>query len=578
MITKLKIRNFRCYADTTVTFQDISILVGRNNAGKSTLIEALKIISTVARKYRTLRFVRPPRWVRSETDNGVCPSVENQNISDRGLFNMYGDAPGMVEAVFSNGSSIRAYIGENLSIFALLVRKNGIPVRNAKEAQQLNIPVVNVLPQISSVLEREKRIEKRTVQENRFTRLTSRNFRNQLYYYFESFPAFKELVESTWEGLQVKPIELVYSEEGVELQFFVRDNGFEAEIGWMGHGLQMWVQSMWFISQCQPDSIVVLDEPDVYMHADLQRRLIHLVSPIFSQLIVATHSIEIMEEVLPESIIPVDCKRKSIKPIGNHSLVQNLVEGMGSSFNLDLARLFVSHRFLILEGRNSDRQLLSSFQSVLFPHEQYLISSFPKVYVEGWGGWQRAIAISDLFLKNEVHVKCYSIFDSDYHLAEDILKRKQDAISRKINLHIWNKKEIENYAIHPDVILRYIHAKKRKGMINQDILLDKMSEIAGQMKEDVRMNIASEIQSNDKSKGLKQSLKEADTILMERWKSPFDVVSGKIFIKRLALWSQKEFGVSFQAMSLIKEFRPNEVPEEMNVVINAIRLGEPFPI
>lgn len=90
MIKKLIIKNFRCYENTTISFNGTSILVGKNNAGKSTSIEALKIISSVTRKYRTLHFVAPPKWVKNIEDHGVFPNVENMNISDRGIFNMYG--------------------------------------------------------------------------------------------------------------------------------------------------------------------------------------------------------------------------------------------------------------------------------------------------------------------------------------------------------------------------------------------------------------------------------------------------------------------------------------------------------
>ena len=100
MITKLEIYNFRCYKHSTIHFNGSSILVGRNNAGKSTLIEALKIISSVTRKYKSLRFVSPPEWVLTENNNGVCPNVENMNISDRGIFNMYGDPPAIIKHNF----------------------------------------------------------------------------------------------------------------------------------------------------------------------------------------------------------------------------------------------------------------------------------------------------------------------------------------------------------------------------------------------------------------------------------------------------------------------------------------------
>lgn len=67
-----------------------------------------------------------------------------------------------------------------------------------------------------------------------------------------------------------------------------------AEVALMGHGLQMWLQTMWFLCRSSPTATVVLDEPDVYMHPDLQRRLVRLVRGRYPQIIIATHSVEIV--------------------------------------------------------------------------------------------------------------------------------------------------------------------------------------------------------------------------------------------------------------------------------------------
>ena len=97
MLEKIIITNFRCYEKTTINFNGSAILVGKNNAGKSTLIEALKILSTVSRKYKTARFVAPPDWVEDERSKGITPNLVNMNIADHGIFNMYGNPPAIVE-------------------------------------------------------------------------------------------------------------------------------------------------------------------------------------------------------------------------------------------------------------------------------------------------------------------------------------------------------------------------------------------------------------------------------------------------------------------------------------------------
>jgi predicted ATP-dependent endonuclease of OLD family len=44
MLEILNIKNYRCFEDHTVNFHESTVVVGKNNAGKSTIIEALYII------------------------------------------------------------------------------------------------------------------------------------------------------------------------------------------------------------------------------------------------------------------------------------------------------------------------------------------------------------------------------------------------------------------------------------------------------------------------------------------------------------------------------------------------------
>ena len=557
MIKQLNITNFRCYEKSTITFNGTSILVGRNNAGKSTMIEALKIISSVTRKYKTMRFVSPPEWVGREPNNGVSPNVENMNISDRGIFHMYGNPPAIIEALFSNGTSIKAYVGEDLSIFAVLYDEGGCPARNSKEAKKIDIPIIEVLPQISAVLDTEKIIKKHTVDGNRSTRLASRNFRNQLFYYNEAFPTFKSLVESTWERLKVSPIESVFVDDGQVLQFFVRVNDFEAEIGWMGHGLQMWIQTMWFISQCPSNAIVVLDEPDVYMHADLQRRLVRLLSPMFSQLIIATHSLEIIEEVTSECIIPIDSSKRQIKPIGNEASLQSLTKQLGSPFNIDLARIFISNQFILWDGDDAARKILSAFQSVLYPQDLHPLINLPKAFIDGWKDWEKVTMIADLFALNRMNMELFCILNSDYQSPSDIKLRKQEAKKHKINLLVWEKKEIENYAINSDVILRYITHNKLQGIIDKDTLDNVIVSILNDMKEDVLTYSSGATNANVEE-------------LRNDYKQPSDIVSGREFFNILSLWTQEEYGITISARQVVPYFRNEEVPREINTVISQV--------
>ena len=557
MIKQISITNFRCYEQSTITFNGTSILVGRNNAGKSTMIEALKIISSITRKYKTLRFIAPPEWVDNEESYGVSPSVENMNISDRGIFHMYGNPPAIIEAIFSNGTSIKAYVGEYLNIFAVIIDEGGCYIRNSKEAKKVEIPVIEVLPQISAVMDTERIIKKATVDGNKATRLASRNFRNQLYYYNDAFPMFRNLVEATWEGLKVSPIETAYVNDGQVLQFYVRVHNFEAEIAWMGHGLQMWIQTMWFVSQCSPNAIVVLDEPDVYMHADLQRRLVRLISPMFSQLVIATHSLEIIEEVTSDSIIPVDSTKKTIRPIGNDTPLQFLTKHLGSTFNIDLARIFISSQFVFWDGDDNSRKILSAFQSVLYPQDLHPLINLPKAFIDGWNEWEKVTMLADLFNSNQMNMEVFCVLNSEYHTQNEIMRLHNDANSHNINLCIWQKKEIENYAIHHNSIFRYILNNKLKGIITEEKLDDVMHGIAKDMKDDL----------------IKFSIEKSENRMSDIFQendNSYDIISGKEFFNILSIWTQEEFDISISARQVIPYFQREEVPSEIRDVINTI--------
>ena len=49
MIEELYLKNFRCFDNYKVEFDKFNIIVGKNDTGKSTIIDALKLVSNVRR-------------------------------------------------------------------------------------------------------------------------------------------------------------------------------------------------------------------------------------------------------------------------------------------------------------------------------------------------------------------------------------------------------------------------------------------------------------------------------------------------------------------------------------------------
>lgn len=526
----IKLSNFRGFDDHILPLRPVTIIVGKNNAGKSTIVEALRLISVITRRFQGLNYSELPQWIdRPRRDRGVFPSTEDFEFGNDAVFHRLGDPPAKITAKFSSGEQVEVFIG---------------PLTSAA----IWIPLVP-----------------------RFTLGIS----------FISWDSIslrlRTLGESTWPGVAVQPVEkkqVSATETGFSL--FVRDHDFTAEVGWMGHGLQMWLQTMWFLTHCGDASSIILDEPDVYMHADLQRRLIRLLRQRKHQTIIATHSVEIMSEVEPDEILIVDRRRHASAFANNQPEVQSLLFNIGSIHNIQLARLNAAGRFIMVEG--DDMDFLKRFQNTLFPESTVPIDTIPHRSIGGWNGWERARGLASLLRDAApTTITLYCILDSDYHTLKSIDKRLKTAAHEGIQLHVWKRKEIENYLFVPAAICRaIIKASPRITHPTEPEVRQKIEEIVEELRMATLNQIAKEYYEEDRKAGFDganiQALKRVDASWKD-WQRRVSIVSGKEIIHRLAEWANKRFGVSLNAIKIAAELTPAEIDIEIREVISSIEEG-----
>ena len=414
------------------------------------------------------------------------------------------------------------------------------------------------------------------------TTLASLHFRNELWYQTEAFETFFELALETWPGLKVERPELTRREGRQYVNLMIRDGDFVAEAAWMGHGLQMWLQVMWFLARVGPDSSVALDEPDVYMHADLQRKLVRLVTSRYAQTIIATHSIEIMSEVEPDCILVVERRRRASTYASSLHGVQRVIDSIGGLHNVHLARLASARRCLLVEG--DDFKLLRHFYDRLFPSSLEPLDVIPNMAIGGWDGWNYAVG-SSMLLRDAVGapIKVYCILDRDYRSEEIIKERYNVASEAHVDLHVWQKKEIENYLVVPPAIARII----RKEVVVNGAQCPAANQITSQLESiisDLRDScvdlISEELVRRKQTKSVKEANPQARSRVDVAWKTfegRLGIVSGKELFSRLSSWSQKTYGVSLSAIKLAREIEREEIDQEVVAVMNAIYGGYELP-
>ena len=219
-------------------------------------------------------------------------------------------------------------------------------------AQRL-VPNVGVVPTLTPLDDHEPYVSDDTLRRNMTGRKASRYFRNALWrldtegwrdftsYVYERTPEITNLFLRRAQGTQEDDFDLFYSEERTR---------HEREIGWAGDGIQIWLQALFHLWRQRESDVIILDEPDVFLHPDLQRRLARTLFGTSKQTVVATHSVEILAEAEPGSAVWIDrSRRSSERPRADGSLAL-VGRRLGSGYELGVGRALRSSRVLFVEG------------------------------------------------------------------------------------------------------------------------------------------------------------------------------------------------------------------------------------
>jgi energy-coupling factor transporter ATP-binding protein EcfA2 len=561
-------------------FRSTTVVVGRNNAGKSTVVEALRLVSVVLARHLSLGFKEPNWGELPRAEVGVEPSVKNMEINFETLFYQYGDPPAIIDAKFANQASLTVYVGPE-RLHAVIRDSNGRPARTRGAAAALGLPRVAILPQVAPLARREVILSSDYVRTSVSSSLAPLHFRNQLNVFADLFPQFQELADETWPGLQVQELEGGDGLPGDPLALPIRNEDFVADVALLGHGVQMWLQTVWFLVRSAGADTAILDEPDVYMHPDLQRRLIRLVRRLFPQVVVATHSIEILAEVEPGEVLVIDRRRRRSAFLSALPGVQEIIDQIGSVHNVHLARLGQSRRCLLVEGE--DCKILSILYNTLFQDSPLALTDIPSLSIGGWGGFAYALGAARLLASQAGdRVVTYCLLDSDYHAEKEKRQRLNEAKKAGLQLHIWEGKEVENYLLVPSAIARAVRQRLSADVqvISEEDLNAQLEITFADLKNEVFDALASELLPLDRSLGLTGANRVARERLERAWTSlegRLRTVPGKEVISRLSTYTQQRAGVGISPIAVARAMLPNEIDAELAEVLSAIRSGEEFP-
>ena len=163
--------------------------------------------------------------------------------------------------------------------------------------------------------------------------------------------------------MDIEPPEVNTSPDGVYLDVFCPENRIPREIFWAGFGFQVWCQMLTYIVKNKHASLFLIDEPDIYLHSDLQRQLLGILKNLGPDIIIATHSTEIISEAEINDIILVNKNNPKAIRINDPIELKQIYSELGSNLNPILTQIAKTKKVLFLEG--NDYTLISKFARVL---------------------------------------------------------------------------------------------------------------------------------------------------------------------------------------------------------------------
>lgn len=223
---RVDFNRFKAFDTFTLRLRHFNILVGPNNAGKSTILAAFRILTAAMRRAST----RKAEHIKGPQGPTLGYTIELSAISvaEKNIFYNYDDTqPATVKFTLSNKNSLLLYFPEQ-GICHLILEVSGKAVRTPSTFRaQFNCPI-GFVPILGPVEHNENLFEKEAARLALFNYRAARNFRNIWYHYPEKFDAFRSTLIQTLPGMDIERPEIDTSHDKPRLQMFCPEERISA--------------------------------------------------------------------------------------------------------------------------------------------------------------------------------------------------------------------------------------------------------------------------------------------------------------------------------------------------------------
>lgn len=575
-------RRFKAFESFALNLQRFNIMVGPNNAGKSTILAAFRILEAGLRRAnaRSAELVDGPNGAVF----GYPVDLGPLSIGEENIFFDYDDSvPASVTFALTSNKKLTLYFPEERVCY-LIPDDPRIAIRTPSNFRRAFKCPIGFVPILGPVEHNERLYEKEAARRALYNYQAARNFRNIWHHYPNGFESFRNTLRETWPGMDIKEPEVDYlSHDYPVIHMFCSEKHRDRELFWIGFGFQVWCQMLTHLVKAKHYSIFLIDEPDIYLHSNLQRQLLGLLQNLGPDILIATHSTEIISEAETEQIVLIDKNKRQSNRIKNPTKLTEVFSSLGSNLNPTLTQLTKTRRVVFVEGK--DFQIFSRYARKLKLTDVGTGAGFAVIPVEGFNPDRVLSMKKGIEAALGSDVRAAVILDRDFRSEAECRAIAQRCKESCELAFIHSCKEVENFLLVPDAIDRAARNRIREvtRRTGKDVdYVRECSKILEAFGEEQKNYVISQVIASRRRFVRESHLREDESTTnqaaLEAFESEWakgpnrrlELVPGKAALSAVNRHLQTKYRISVTPAGIIAATDEDEIPTEMRNLLNEL--------